>query len=71
MDVRTKLTRGLRPERAEGIAGMPRVSYPGVYIEEVGLAAAIPGVVTFAIGVLIGVAAAIAAEGLRHRSVRT
>lgn len=48
----------------------PSVSYPGVYVDEVGLAAAIPGVVTLAIGVLIGVAAALAAERFRHRCRR-
>lgn len=50
---------------------MPRVSYPGVYVEEISPAAAIPGVVTFAIGVLIGVAAAVAAGRLRHRCAQT
>jgi hypothetical protein len=50
---------------------VPRYSYPGVYIEEFGPATAIEGVATFAIGVLIGIAASILAERLRHRCKQT
>ena len=50
---------------------MPRISYPGVYIEEFGGVAAIQGVATLAVGALIGITAAIVAERLRQRCTRT
>ena len=46
---------------------MTDFDYPGVYVEEVSFRAKlIDGVVTFTLGVMIGVAAAVAAEQLRR-----
>jgi hypothetical protein len=51
---------------------VPEYKYPGVYVEEVSFRAEmIDGVATFILGVMIGVAAAIAAGALRRCWRRT
>jgi hypothetical protein len=53
------------------VIGVPRYSYPGVYIEEFSPATAIEGVATFAVGVLVGIAVSMLAERLRQRCRET